>query len=102
MKQGTVNLDKMIFCVGDVKYKLVKIPTFNYSYKEKECLGGGWYGSGKETIHAVQENAFLCVDENNNPGGFVVATKNGRAFLQGKNSNKFIKKYIAKYITNQA
>jgi len=74
------------------------LPPYDFSYKERECLGGGWYGSSKETINIRQENAYLVI-HNNNPIGFIVATKNGRVYIQGKNSQKFVKNYIKKLKT---
>jgi len=98
-KHGIVNLDNMTikiqFDINDT-CQLIKIPTFSYSYKEVESLGDGWYGSNKETIHTTQENAYLVL-HNKIPLGWIVATENGRVYLMGKNSNKFIKKYTQNY-----
>lgn len=97
-KHGFVNLEKMEIRIDfniNTNCKLVKIPPFNYSYTERESLGNGWYRSSKETINATQENAYLVLHDEVIIG-FVVATKNERDYLQGKNSNKFIKKYIDK------
>jgi len=102
IKHGIVNLDnmtiKMQFDINDT-CQLIKIPSFNYSYTERESLGGGWYGSDKERFHAVQNNAYLVVYKEK-PLGYIVAAENGRAYIMGKNSNKFIKRFCENYITN--
>jgi hypothetical protein len=103
MKNGIANLQDMTIKIQfdiNATCKLIKIPTFNYSYKERESLGGGWYGSSKETVNATQENAYLVLHEDK-PIGFIVTAQNGRVYIQGKNSNKFIKKYIADFISEQ-
>lgn len=96
LKHGYVNLTELTIKIQfniNSTCILEKIPPFNYTYYERESLGNGWYGQNKEPIHKRQENSYL-VYNNNVIIGYIVTNTNGIAYLQGKNSNKYIKKYI--------
>lgn len=96
---GMVNLQdltiKIQFHINDF-CKLVKLPTYTYSYKERECLGNGWYGASCETITKQQENAYLVI-HNDKAIGYIIATENGRYYLSRIKSEKFIENYANKH-----
>ena len=99
IKHGIVNLEEMHINIQfDINKKcpLVKLPTYTQTWYEKESLGNGWYGSNKEKITCVQDNAYLVLN-NEKPIGFIITKTNGRVYLQGKNSDLFIKNYIIKH-----
>ena len=101
LKQGYVNKETLEItlmeskCLPKEKLQghLIHIPTFNYSYKEKESLGNGWYSSDGETIHTSCDNAYLVII-NNECIGYVFVNKSDRkVILQtlSKNNKVFYK-----------
>lgn len=95
---GYANLEKLEIRIDfhiNKKCQLLKLPNHNRSYMERECLGNGWYGSSKEKVTYIEENAYLVLNDNV-PIGYIIAKEKGRYYLIGKNDNNFIKGYIKK------
>ena len=65
-KSGKLNIETLTMSFGGElskphnKFiaKAIKVPKYSYTTKERECLGGGWYGSGYDIINHVVDNEY--------------------------------------------
>lgn len=48
----------------------IKVPPYTYSYKERESLGGGWYGA-TQTVTDIEDNEYIIIKD-----GFCIGTMN--------------------------
>lgn len=60
LQDGWFNEDKTKFSIkGNIALECdVEFVTKNKSYKERESLGNGWYGSATETTHYVDKTYY--------------------------------------------
>ena len=102
-KSGIVDLDTLTIKFGGAFSKpeniftanLIKIPDYTFSYKERESLGGGWYG-GMETVTSHEKYLYAVV-HNNIFRGFVRAygdDSKQNVFLLDKKIHKFVYKFL--------
>lgn len=79
LKQGVFDKQNMLIHIGGVLSKpeniydlqVVKMPDFTISYKERESLGNGWYGSTMETITKTIDNCYIVIKDNKPFGYFI-------------------------------
>lgn len=38
--------------------KAIKVPKYSYTKSTRECLGGGWYGSGRDITNHIVDNEY--------------------------------------------
>ena len=72
MKQGYFNHETLEVSFGGelskphniFTAKAIKIPSFSFINKHKECLGNGWYSTKTITETIIVNNLYLIIKEN--------------------------------------
>ena len=57
LQDGFYNEDRTVFKWSGLECE-VETVSQNKSYREKECLGGGWYSETGTTVHYIEKRYF--------------------------------------------